>query len=94
MNCVRALEANQNDVAALLPMLLEVYFTQVDDVIEKAIARHRESCTGDSIDNPPHAFAKHAWLITFLSRLGWPGVIIVAIIRCEEIMAAIAPLFQ
>lgn len=41
MSCIRELEKNPNNVAAILPMLLEKYFEDAPDIV---VMRHSEEC--------------------------------------------------
>lgn len=68
MNCVRALETNASDVAAILPMLLEVYFVPYEKVIQDAISSHVEACSSGN---------KKIWFLTLLTHIGWPGAAVI-----------------
>lgn len=82
MNCVRALETNASDVAAILPMLLEVYFVPYEKAIQDAISKHMEACT-NSLNG------KKTWILTLLTHIGWPGAAVVIAYMIPDIVEAL-----
>lgn len=82
MNCIRSLEEKADHVAAILPMLLEVYFAPS---IESAIRHHAERCSRQ--DN---AAGFRIAGLKMLAQLPWSATVAIIALNIKTICDAVS----